>query len=126
MGGSASPPVVDVCLRVSCAVSLNKEMSCFRSLFNLCSKDYVALRILNLQYASLLGIRYSVQLSRDLVANFNVKNSSQELTVNSLPSSVISSHQLKAELSRVEKLSYRGRSGVSSTVLSLTSSQDSS
>ena len=36
--GSASPPVVDICERVSCSVSLNKEMSYFRSLFNLCRK----------------------------------------------------------------------------------------
>ena len=72
LGGSASPPVVDVCSGVSCAVSLNKEMSYFRSLFNLCCKDYVAFRILDLQYASLVGNRWSVQVSRDLVANFNV------------------------------------------------------
>ena len=88
----------------------------FRSLFNLYCKGYLAFRILDWWYASPVRNQWSVQVSMDLVVNFNFN-----IAVNSLLSSVISSHQLKTELSRVEKLSYRGRSGVSSTVLSLKS-----
>ena len=66
---------------------------------------------------------FSGELQRQKIAVKSLPSSvdSRNIAVNSLRSSVISSHQLKAEVSRVEKLSDRGRSGVSSTVLSLKS-----
>ena len=71
--------------------------------------------------AGVKGFSSGLQSQKIAVKSLPSSVDSRNIAVNSLPTSVISSHQLKAELSRVEKLSYRGRSGVRSTVLSLKS-----